>query len=159
MNVNATFIGQMVVFAILLWFFWKFVVPPIAQAVTDRQKKIAEGLAAAERGQKDLDEAKSRADAVVREARERANQILDQANRRSNEMIDSAKQSAGAEGDRVLANARAEAANETARARDSLRREVGALAVAGASRLLEREIDAKAHTQLLDKLAEEIARG
>ena len=159
MNVNATFIGQMVVFAILLWFFWKFVVPPIAQAVTDRQKKIAEGLAAAERGQKDLDEAKSRADAVVREARERANQILDQASRRSNEMIDSAKQSASAEGDRVLANARAEAANETSRARDSLRREVGALAVAGASRLLEREIDAKAHAQLLDKLAEEIARG
>ena len=159
MNVNATFIGQMVVFAILLWFFWKFVVPPIAQAVTDRQKKLAEGLAAAERGQKDLDEAMSRADAVVREARERANQILDQASRRSNEMIDSAKQSASAEGDRVLASARAEAANETSRARASLRREVGALAVAGASRLLEREIDAKAHAQLLDKLAEEIARG
>ncbi len=159
MNFNATFIGQVVVFVVLLWFFWKFVVPPIAQAVTDRQKKIAEGLAAAERGQKDLDEAKSRADAVVREARERANQILDQASRRSNEMIDSAKQSASAEGDRVLASARAEAANETSRARDSLRREVGALAVAGASRLLEREIDAKAHAQLLDKLAEEIARG
>ncbi|MGE0582603.1 MAG: F0F1 ATP synthase subunit B [Steroidobacteraceae bacterium] len=159
MNVNATFIGQMVVFAILLWFFYKFVVPPIAQAVTDRQKKIAEGLAAAERGQKDLDEAKSRADVVVREARERANQILDQANRRSNEMIDSAKQAAGTEGDRVLANARAEAANETSRARDALRREVGALAVAGASRLLGREIDAKAHAQLLDNLAEEIARG
>jgi F-type H+-transporting ATPase subunit b len=159
MNVNATFIGQMVVFAILLWFFYKFVVPPIAQAVTDRQKKIAEGLAAAERGQKDLDEAKSRADAVVREARERANQILDQAGRRSNEMIDSAKQAASAEGDRVLATARAEAANETTRARDALRREVGTLAVAGASRLLGREIDAKAHAQLLDQLAEEIGRG
>ena len=72
MTVNATFIGQMIVFALLLWFFYKFVVPPIAQAITDRQKKIAEGLAAAERGQKDLDEAKSRADVVVREARERA---------------------------------------------------------------------------------------
>ncbi len=159
MNVNATFIGQMVVFAILLWFFWKFVVPPLAQANTDRQKKIAEGLAAAERGQKDLDDAKSRADAVVREARERANQILGDASRRSNEMIDGAKQTAGAEGDRLLANARAEATNETARARDSLRREVGVLAVAGAARLLEREVDAKAHAQLLDKLAEEIARG
>lgn len=159
MTINATFIGQIIVFLILLWVFNKYVVPPLAQANADRQKKIAEGLAAAERGQKDLDEAKSRADAVVREARERANQILDQASRRSNEMIDSAKQSASAEGDRVLASARAEAANETSRARDSLRREVGALAVAGASRLLEREIDAKAHAQLLDKLAEEIARG
>ncbi|MBV6417856.1 MAG: ATP synthase subunit b [Steroidobacteraceae bacterium] len=159
MNVNATFIGQMIVFAILLWFFWKFIVPPIAQAINDRQKKIAEGLAAAERGQRDLDEAKSRADAVVREARDRASQILDQANRRSNEMIDSAKQTASAEGERVLESARAEAESETSRARDQLRREVGALAVAGASRLLGREIDAKAHAQLLDQLAEEIARG
>lgn len=159
MNVNATFIGQVIVFVILLWFFWRFVVPPLAQANTDRQKKIAAGLAAAERGQKDLEEAKSRADAVVREARERANQILDQANRRSGEMIDSAKQTAGAEGERLLASARAEAGNETARARDALRREVGALAVTGASRLLGREIDAKAHAKLLDELAEEIARG
>lgn len=159
MTVNATFVGQMIVFIILLWFFWKFVVPPLAQANTDRQKKIAEGLAAAERGQKDLEEAKSRADAVVREARERANQVLDQANRRSNEMIDTAKQSASAEGDRLLANARAEAANETARARDALRGEVGALAVAGAARLLGREIDPKSHQKLLDELAEEIVRG
>jgi len=159
MTVNATFIGQMIVFIILLWFFWKFVVPPLARANTDRQKKIAEGLAAAERGQKDLEEAKSRADAVVREARERANQVLDQANRRSNEMIDTAKQTASSEGDRVLANARAEAANETARARDALRAEVGALAVAGAARLLGREIDPKAHQKLLDELAEEIVRG
>ncbi|MBV6424345.1 MAG: ATP synthase subunit b [Steroidobacteraceae bacterium] len=159
MTVNATFIGQMLVFVLLLWFFWKFVVPPIAQAITDRQKKIAEGLAAAERGQRDLDEAKTRADAVVREARERANQILDQANRRSNEMIDGAKQAAGAEGERLLASARAEAASETARARDELRREVGALAVAGAARLLQREVDPAAHAKLLDELAGEIARG
>ncbi|MGD9598763.1 MAG: F0F1 ATP synthase subunit B [Steroidobacteraceae bacterium] len=159
MHVNATFIGQMIVFAILLWFFWKFIVPPLARANTDRQKKIAEGLEAAERGQRNLDEAKTRADAVVREARERANQILDQASRRSNEMIDGAKQAAGTEGERLLANARAEAANETARARDELRREVGALAVAGASRLLQREIDPAAHAKLLDELAGEIARG
>lgn len=159
MTVNATFIGQMIVFAILLWFFWKFVVPPLAKANADRQKKIAEGLAAAERGQKDLEDAKSRADGVVHEARERANQILDQANRRSSEMIDTAKQSAGTEGERLLASARTEAANEAARARDALRREVGALAVAGAGRLLGREIDPQAHARLLDELAEEIASG
>lgn len=159
MNINATIIGQAMVFAILIWFSWRFIWPPLMKAVEDRQKKIADGLAAAERGQKDLEEAKSRADAVVREARERANQILDQANRRSGEMIDSAKQTASAEGERLLASARAEAGNETARARDALRREVGALAVTGASRLLGREIDAKAHAKLLDELAEEIARG
>lgn len=159
MSVNATFIGQIIVFLILLWFFNKFVVPPLAKANADRQKKIAEGLAAAERGQKDLDDAKSRADALIREARERANQILDQANRRSNELVESAKSSAAQEGERMISNARSEAASESTRARDALRREVGVLAVAGASRLLQKEIDPKAHSQLLDQLAEEIARG
>lgn len=159
MSVNATFIGQIIVFLILLWFFNKFVVPPLAKANADRQKKIAEGLAAAERGQKDLDDAKSRADALIREARERANQILDQANRRSNELVESAKTSAAQEGERMISNARSEAASESTRARDALRREVGVLAVAGASRLLQKEIDPKSHAQLLDQLAEEIARG
>lgn len=159
MTVNATVIGQIIVFAILIWFFSKFVVPPLAAANVERQKKIAAGLAAAERGQKDLDEAKQRADDLVREARDRANQILDQANRRSNEMVDAAKATASQEGDRLIATARAEAATETSRARDSLRREVGKLAVAGASRLLQKEIDPQVHAKLLDDLAEEIARG
>ena len=86
MDINATFIGQIVVFLILLWFIGKFVVPPLSAAVSERQKKIAEGLAAADRGQKDLDEAKARAEEIVREARDRANQIVDQASRRSNEI-------------------------------------------------------------------------
>jgi F-type H+-transporting ATPase subunit b len=159
MTINATFIGQIIVFLILLWFFNRFVVPPLAQANAARQKKIADGLAAAEQGQKALDEAQARADAVVREARERANQILDQANRRSGEIVEAAKSTAVHEGERLVANARAEAASETSRARDALRREVATLAVTGASKLIEREIDPKAHAQLLDKLAEEIARG
>jgi F-type H+-transporting ATPase subunit b len=159
MTINATFIGQIIVFLILLWFFNKFVVPPLAKANADRQKKIAEGLAAAERGQKDLDDAHARAEAIVREARERANQIVDQANRRSNEVVEQAKSQATVEKERIVASARAEAATETSRARDQLRREVGALAVAGASKLLGREIDARTHAQLLDGLADEIARG
>jgi len=159
MTINATFIGQIIVFLILLWVFNKFVVPPLAAANAARQKKIAEGLAAAERGQKDLDEAHSRAEAIVREARERANQIVDQANRRSNEVVEQAKSQATVEKERIVAAARAEASTEGTRARDALRREVGALAVAGASKLLGREIDPRTHAALLDGLADEIARG
>ncbi|MFO1427116.1 MAG: F0F1 ATP synthase subunit B [Steroidobacteraceae bacterium] len=159
MTINATFIGQIIVFLILLWFISKFVTPALASTLAERAKKIADGLAAADRGQKDLAEATSRADAVVREARERARQIEDQAARRSNEAIEAAKHAAQAEGARIVTAAREEAASETTRVRDQLRREYGSLVVAGASRLLEREVDAKAHAQLLDKLAEEIARG
>jgi F-type H+-transporting ATPase subunit b len=158
-DLNATFIGQIVVFLILLWVIYRFVAPPISEAIDARAKKIAEGLAAAERGQKDLAEATSRADAIVREARERAKQIEDQAARRSSEELEAAKQSAHAEGARIVTAARQEVASETTRLRDSLRREYGSLVVTGASKLLEREIDPKAHAQLLDKLAEEIARG
>jgi F-type H+-transporting ATPase subunit b len=106
MDINATFIGQIVVFLILLWFIAKVVVPMIGGNMDLRQKKIAEGLAAAERGQKDLGEAQARADAVIREARERANQIIDQASRRSGEMVESAKSTATQEGDRLLAAAK-----------------------------------------------------
>jgi F-type H+-transporting ATPase subunit b len=158
MTINATFIGQIIVFLILLWFISKFVTPAISGAIAERQKKIADGLAAAEKGQKDLAEAQSRADGVIREARERANQIIDQANRRANELVDQAKSQASHEGERIVTAARTEATTEAARARDQLRKEVGGLVVTGASRLLEREVDAKTHAQLLDKLAEEIAR-
>jgi len=159
MEFNATLIGQAVVFLILIWFTVKFIWPPLTRAIEERQKKIAEGLSAAERGQKDLEEAKSRAEAIIREARERANQIVEQANRRSNEIIESAKTAAAEEGQRLVAAARAEVAVEVSHVREQLRREIGELVVRGASRLLEREIDPKTHAQLLDNLAEEIARG
>jgi F-type H+-transporting ATPase subunit b len=158
MTINATFIGQIIVFLILLWFIAKFVTPALSQAIAARQKKIADGLAAAEKGQKDLAEAQSRADGVIREARDRANQIIDQANRRANELVDQAKGQASHEGERIVTAARTEAATEAARARDTLRKEVGGLVVSGASRLLEREVDAETHAQLLDKLADEIGR-
>jgi F-type H+-transporting ATPase subunit b len=156
MDINATFIGQIVVFLILLWFFTKFVVPPLAEANAARQKKIAEGLAAADRGQKDLDEAQARANDVIREARERANQIVDQASRRSNDMVESAKVTALQEGDRLVAAAKQQIELETTRAREELRREVARLTVASASKLLGREIDAAKHADILNKLATEI---
>lgn len=159
MTINATFIGQIIVFLILLWVIAKFVTPELASMIDARNRRIADGLAAAEKGQKDLAEATSRADAIVREARERAKQIEDQAARRSNEAIETAKQSAQAEGARIVSAARDEAATETGRAREQLRKEFGTMVVAGASRLLEREVDAKTHAQLIDKLADEVARG
>lgn len=155
---NATLLGQIIVFLILLWFLAKFVVPPLSHANSERQKKIAEGLAAADRGQQELDAAKSRADEILREARERARVIEDQAARRSNETIEEAKHNAVNEGARIVAAAVAEADSEAARAREGLRREFGQLVVRGASKLIEREIDPGVHAQLLDELARDIAR-
>jgi F-type H+-transporting ATPase subunit b len=156
MDINATFIGQMIVFLILLWFINKFVVPPLAQANAARQKKIAEGLAAADRGQKDLDDAKARAEEVIREARDRANQIVDAASRRSNEMVEQAKTAALSEGDRLVAAAKQQIELETAKAREALRRDVARLTVASASKLLGREIDPAKHADILNQLATEI---
>ena len=158
MNLNATMIGQAIAFAILIWFSVKFIWPQLTNAIEERQKKIAEGLSAADKSQKDLIEAKEQANAIVREARDKAAKIVDQANRRGNEMVDEAKVSAQAEGQRLLTEAREEVALEKGRVRDQLRAEVATLAVAGASRVLGREIDARAHADLIEQLATEIER-
>ncbi|MGD0490124.1 MAG: F0F1 ATP synthase subunit B [Steroidobacteraceae bacterium] len=159
MNINLTLIVQMVVFIALIWVTMKFVWPKIIDAMEERSRKIAAGLAAAEKGKAELVQADQRAEAVVKEARVKAAQILDQAGKRSNEMVEEAKGTASAEAERLVAQAHEDAALESSRARESLRREVGRLAVEGASRLLEREIDPKTHAELLDKLAAEVARG
>jgi F-type H+-transporting ATPase subunit b len=158
-NINLTLIVQMVVFIALIWFTMKFVWPMILGPMEERSRKIASGLAAAEKSKQDLGEAEARSKEILREARDRAAQIVDLAGKRSNEMVEEAKSTASAEGRRLIAQAHEEASRETTRAREGLRREVGKLAVEGASRLLGREIDPKAHAELLDKLAEEIARG
>jgi F-type H+-transporting ATPase subunit b len=161
MNLNATLFVQLAVLVILGWITMRFIWPPLIRAIDDRQKKIAAGLAAAERGQKELQESHSAAAAIVSEAREKATRIIDQANRRSSEIIDDARSTAITEGQRLVGEARQEVALEQSRARDSLRKDVATLAVAGASRLLEREIDPRAHADLIEKLAREIetARG
>jgi F-type H+-transporting ATPase subunit b len=156
MNINATIIGQTIVFLILIWFSVKFIWPPLLKAIEDRQKKIADGLAAAERGQNELHRANDEAATIVNEAREKALKIVDQANRRSNEIIEEARTTALSEGQRLVGDARQEVALEQARARDTLRKDVAKLAVAGASRLLEREIDPAAHAELIEQLAREI---
>jgi F-type H+-transporting ATPase subunit b len=159
MSITVTLIVQGLAFLAVAWLVMRFGWPSIIGAIEERQKKIADGLAAADQGQKDLAEAASRADAIVREARERAKAIEDQASRRSIEALEAAKQAAQVEGARIVAAAREEASTETNRARDQLRKEFGTMVVAGASRLLEREVDANTHAQLLNKLAVEIARG
>jgi len=156
MNLNATLFIQTIVFVILGWVTMKFIWPPLIRAIDDRRKKIADGLAAAERGYKELQNANGEAQVIINDAREKALKIVDQANRRSGEIIEEARSSAMSEGQRLVGDARQEAALEQARARDQLRKDVGSLAVAGASRLLEREIDPKAHADLIEQLAREI---
>ncbi|HKE45567.1 MAG TPA: F0F1 ATP synthase subunit B [Steroidobacteraceae bacterium] len=156
MNINATLIGQVIWFAFFIWFVMKFVWPYFTRVIAERQKTIADGLAAAEKGQKDLSQAKANADEIIREARNRAVQIENQAQHRANELIDQAKKNAVGEGERLIAAAQQQIQLESTRARESLRKEVAALAVSGASQLLEREIDPKAHAVLLDKLAAQL---
>jgi F-type H+-transporting ATPase subunit b len=155
-NLNATIIAQMVMFAVLVWFTMKVVWPMITGAMQARQKKIAEGLAAGERGQKDLTAAAARVEAIVSEARVRAQQIEAQAHVQANEIIETARRSASTEGARILQSAEQQIALERQSARDELRQQLAALAVAGAGKIIEREIDARAHAQLLDKLVAQI---
>jgi F-type H+-transporting ATPase subunit b len=155
-NLNATIIAQMVIFSVLVWFTMKVVWPIIMGAMQARQRKIAEGLAAGERGQKDLTAAESRVEEIVREARVRAQQIEQQAHVQANEIVEAARLSATTEGARILGSAEQQIALQVQSARDVLRKQVAALAVAGAGKLIEREIDARAHAQLLDKLVAQI---
>ena len=156
MNINLTLIVQMIVFVVLIWFTMKFVWPMILGPMEERERRIAQGLAAAEKGEQSLAAARGDADGIIREARERAGQIIDQAQHRANEIVDEARTTATSEGARLVAAAKQQIELDTTRAREGLRREVAGIAVGAASKLLGREIDARAHADLLDKLATQI---
>src|SRR5580658_7164755 len=141
MDINATFIGQIIVFLIMLWFIAKVVAPMMAGPIDARHKKIADGLAAAERGQKDLSEAASRVEELIGQARTRAQQIEQQAHTQANEIIDTARRSAQTEGARIIEAAQQQVNLQVQRARDDLRRQVAQLALAGAAKIIEHEID------------------
>ncbi len=156
MNINLTLFVQVIVFVALIMVTMKFVWPKIIDAMEERTRKIAAGLAAAEKGTQDLANAHERAEVIMREARERAAQIVDQAQHRANDMVEEAKGTAAAEGARLLASAKEQIDLEAAHARESLRRDVAQIAVSAAAKILEREIDARAHGDIIDKLAAQI---
>ncbi|CAM3544755.1 MULTISPECIES: F0F1 ATP synthase subunit B [Halomonas] len=156
MNINMTLIGQTIAFAIFVWFCTKYVWPPISNALHERQKKIADGLDAASRANRDLELAQERAEQMLRESKEQASQILEQTNKRSAQMIEEAREQARAEGQRLVASARSEIEQEVNRAKDELRAQVSYLAVLGAERVLEASVDEQAHRKLLDELAAEL---
>ena len=156
MNPNITLLGQMISFAILIWFTVKFIWPPLMAAIEERQQKIAEGLAAADNAQKNLAQSQDKANEELKAARAKANEIIDQAHQRANQIIDTAKNDAIAEANRQKALAEAEIAAAANRAKEDLRRQVSALAVSGAEKLLKREIDAGAHKALIDDLAAQL---
>ncbi|MDD5180327.1 MAG: F0F1 ATP synthase subunit B [Gallionellaceae bacterium] len=156
MNINATLLGQTLMFAMFVWFCMKFVWPPIMAALDARKKQIADGLAAAERGRHDLELAAKRSAEVIREAKEKAADVIALGDKRASEIIEEAKAQAKLEGERIVAAARAEIDQEVFRAKEQLRTQVSAIALSGASKILGREIDAKAHNDLLEKLVAEI---
>jgi F-type H+-transporting ATPase subunit b len=155
-NINLTLLVQMVVFALLVFITMRYIWPHILNAMEERSRKIAQGLAAAEEGEKELSEARDKAEAIVREARERANQIIDHAQHRANELLEQAKGAASSESARIVVAAQQQIELEVTRARESLRREVAGIAIGAASKLLGREIDARKHADLLDQLAAQI---
>jgi F-type H+-transporting ATPase subunit b len=156
MNITLTIIAQALTFAILIWFTAKFVWPPLLAAIEARQKTIADGLADAERAKHDLEMAAKRSADLLREAKEKAGEIVASGEKRASEIIEQAKTQAKVEGDRIVAGAKAEVDQEVFRAKEQLRTQVSAIALAGAGKILGREIDAKAHNDLLDKLAAEL---
>ena len=153
MNINATLLGQMITFAVFVWFTMRFVWPLLMQAIEERQAKIADGLAAAEKGRHELELAEVRAQELLRERKQHAAEIVAHAQKRANEIIEEAKISARTESERILGSARAQISQDLQEARDKLQREVGQLAIAAAEQILMREVDAEAHQEIVNKLS------
>lgn len=156
MNLNLTLVAQALVFASFIWFTAKFVWPHMTRAIEVRQKTIADGLAAADQGRRTLEQSTRQAEAAVSQARARAAEILAQAEKRAAQLVDEARLAAKEEGNREKAAAKAEIAQEVSRAREQLRDQVAALAVAGAEKILRREVDAKAHADLLETIKRQL---
>ncbi len=156
MNINLTLIGQSVTFLVFIWFCWKYIWPPIITAMRERQAAIADGLAASERAEKDLELAQARAGDELRAAKEQAADIIEQARQRASQMVEEAKNDARLEGDRLKEAAQSEIDQEVNRVKESLRGQVSTLAIAGAEKVLGESVDANKHQQLLDRLAAEL---
>jgi F-type H+-transporting ATPase subunit b len=156
MNINLTLIGQSITFAVFVWFCFKFVWPPIVNALAERRKRIADGLAAAERGQHEQELAEKKASRHIKDAKAQAAEIITLAQKRASEIVDESKGDARVEAERIIAGANAEIEQEANRAREQLRKEVVKLAIAGAEKILKKEVDAKAHENSLNDLAAQL---
>ncbi len=156
MNINMTLIGQSITFAFFVWFCMKFVWPPIVGALEARKKLIADGLAAADRGKHELELAAKRASETMHDAKLKASEIIAQADKRASQIVEESKGAAKVEGDRIITAAKAEIEQESHRAREALRGDVAALVIAGAGKVLRREVDAKAHADLLEAIKNEL---
>ena len=152
MNINATLLGQMITFAVLVWFSMKYIWPLLIQAMEERQAKIAEGLSAAEKGKHELELAESKAKSLLKDGKQHAAEIVGHAQKRAEEIIEEAKGHARVEGERILESARAQVAQEVQQAKDKLQQEVAQLALTAAEQVLMREVDAKAHKDILGRL-------
>ncbi len=156
MNINFTIVGQAVSFAIFVWFCMKFVWPPVMAALEQRQKLIADGLNAADKAKQDLEVAHAQVAQELQAAKQKSAELIEQANRRASQVADEVKAQAAAEADRILTQARADIEQEIAGARDGLRQQVASLAIAGAEKILQAEIDSAKHAAMLDNLATEL---
>ena len=156
MNINFTLIAQAIAFAILIWFTVKFIWPPLLGAIEKRQKEIADGLAAAQEGKASLEIAGKKSAQSLGEAKQKGAEIISQAEKRASEILEDAKNQAQEEGDRIILGAKAEIDQEVNRAKETLREQVSSLAIAGAEKILLKEIDKKAHSDMLNKLAKEL---
>ncbi len=156
MNINFTLIAQAIAFAVLIWFTVKFVWPPLLSAIETRQKEIADGLAAAQEGKSALEVAAKKSEVTLNEAKQKASEIIGQAEKRGSQIVEDAKGVAKTESDRILAGGVADLEQEINRAKEGLRSQVSALAIAGAEKILRKEIDANAHSEMLSKLAAEL---
>ncbi|GAA6186413.1 MULTISPECIES: F0F1 ATP synthase subunit B [Alteromonadaceae] len=156
MNINFTLFGELIAFIFFVWFCMKYVWPPIMGAIEDRQQKIADGLAASERGEKDLELAQQKATEQLKEAKSQAAEIIEQAKKRANQIVDEETQKGHSEREKIIAQGHTEIEAERNRVKEDLRKQVAVLAVAGAEKILAREIDAAAQSDIVEKLVAEL---
>lgn len=156
MSINATLIGQMITFALLVWFTMTYIWPPLFNSLEERKKKIADGLAAAEKGREDMELAQKKAKGVLKDAKDQSSEIVSLAQKRANEIVEESKDNAKKEGDRLIVAAKAQIEQEIQQTKESLRREVAALAVSAAEQILSAEIDKNKHQELVSKISNKL---
>jgi len=157
-SINATLIGQMITFTLLVWFTMKYIWPPLIGAIEERKSKIAEGLAAAEKGQEDMDLAAKNAANVIKEAKQQSADIVNLAQKRANEIVEESKTTAKVEGERLVTAAQAQIQQEMQQAQEAMRKEVSALALKAASQILQQEVDKNKHKNLISKVSEQLGQ-